>query len=41
MQTDGETPVVQWSHETGETEDSAATFNEFVEKARCGEFDFD
>ncbi len=41
VQTDGETPVVLWSHETGETEDRATTFSEFVEKARLGEYDSD
>ncbi len=38
---DGECPVVWWSHETGETEHRAASFTEFVEKVRTGEFDYD
>lgn len=37
----GETPIVRWSHETGETEDRAATFPEFVVKVEAGEFDYD
>jgi hypothetical protein len=41
VQTDGEVPVVLWSHESGETEDRAATFEEFVEKARQGTYDSD
>ena len=41
VQTDGETPVVLRSHETGEIEDRAATFEEFVEKARQGRYNSD
>lgn len=37
----GETPVVRCSHETGETEDRAATFPEFVQKVEAGEFEHD
>ncbi len=37
----GETPVVLCSHETGETEERAETFAEFVEKAKLGEYETD
>ena len=40
-QTDGEAPVVLWSHETGEIRERAKTFAEFVIKARDGEFEKD
>ena len=40
-QTNGETPVVLWSHETGKTEERAETFSEFIQKAKLGEFDTD
>ncbi len=40
-QADGETPIVLWSHETGETEERAETFAEFVEKAKLGEYEAD
>ncbi len=38
---DGEVPVVIWSHETGETEKRAETFADFVIKAEKGDFEFD
>jgi cell wall assembly regulator SMI1 len=41
VETDGEAPVVLWSHEGGETEDQAANFNEFVVKAMQGENEYD
>jgi hypothetical protein len=37
----GERPVVRWSHDTGETEDRAASFAEFVAKVEAGEFQDD
>lgn len=37
----GEVPIVLWSHETGETEDRAKTFTEFVSKAKLGEYETD
>lgn len=40
-QSDGETPVVIWFHDDGETEDRAANFAEFVIKAQNGDFDSD
>jgi SMI1-KNR4 cell-wall len=40
-QPDGETPVVIWFHDEGETQDRAKTFAEFVVKAKNGEFEFD
>ncbi len=40
-QANGETPVVLWSHETGETEERATTFAEFVEKAKLDEYETD
>jgi hypothetical protein len=36
-----EPPIVLWLHETGETEDRAKTFAEFVEKAKLGEYEMD
>ncbi len=41
LEADGETPIVLWSHETGETDDRATTFSEFVEKAGDGKYDSD
>ena len=41
VETDGETPIVLWSHETGETEDRATNFNEFAIKARQSEYELD
>ena len=41
VRADGEVPVVRWSHETGEIEDRAETFPEFLEKAASGEYDYD
>lgn len=35
---DSETPIVIWSHETGETEFRANDFGEFTEKAYAGTF---
>ncbi len=40
-QNNGETPIVLWSHETGETVERAETFADFVIKAKNGEFEFD
>lgn len=37
----GETPVVRWSHETGETDDRAESFAEFVIKCGAGDFHAD
>ncbi len=36
-----EIPVVHWSHETGETEFRGENFEDFLEKLRGGEFEFD
>ncbi|CAN5393729.1 hypothetical protein BH20ACI1_BH20ACI1_15210 [soil metagenome] len=36
-----EIPVVHWSHETGETEFRGANFEDFLEKLKRGDFDFD
>lgn len=33
----GEAPIVRWSHETGDTEDRAASFAEFATKVEAGE----
>lgn len=41
LRPDGETPVVKWSHETGETEDRADSFSAFAIKAKEGEFSGD
>lgn len=41
LQADGETPVVLWSHETGETEDRAENFADFVDKAKRGDYKWD
>ena len=38
---DGETRVVIWFHDDGETEDRASTFTEFVNKAALGEYESD
>ncbi len=40
-QNDGETPIVIWFHDDGETEVRAESFAEFVEKAKNGDFKFD
>lgn len=40
-ESDGETPVVIWFHDNGETEERAANFAEFVIKAQNGDFEFD
>ena len=37
----GEIPIVIWSHETGEIEFRAKDFNDFAQKVRSGEFDYD
>lgn len=37
----GETPVVVWLHESGETESRAETFADFLAKAKLGEYDDD
>ncbi|WP_063768040.1 SMI1/KNR4 family protein [Verrucomicrobium sp. BvORR106] len=37
----GESPVVRWSHETGDTDDRGASFPEFATKVQAGEFDND
>ena len=36
-----EIPVVHWSHETGESEFRASNFEEFLEKLKRGDFEFD
>ena len=36
-----ESPVVRWSHETGDTDERAASFAEFVTRVQAGEFDDD
>ena len=41
LKTNGETPIVLWSHETGETQERAESFNDFVEKAELGEYEMD
>lgn len=41
MDSRNEMPVVRWSHETGDTEDRAACFTEFITKVEAGEFDHD
>lgn len=38
---DGECPVVIWSHETGEYEDRAQNFTDFLAKAESGEYELD
>lgn len=40
-QSDGEAPVVRWSHETGETEDRGETFFDFCQRLGRGEFEYD
>ena len=40
-QVNSEVPIVRWSHETGECEDRARYFAEFVEKLSQGEFPHD
>jgi hypothetical protein len=37
----GEAPIVRWSHETGDTEERAASFPEFVMKVQAGDFKYD
>jgi hypothetical protein len=34
----GERPVIIWTHETGECEDRALSFNEFLQKAEAGAY---
>ena len=36
-----EIPIVHWSHETGETEFRCANFEDFLEKLKSGDFEFD
>lgn len=38
---DSECLVVIWSHETGECEDRAESFTDFLQKAEAGEFEMD
>jgi len=38
LDSQGEPPVVRWSHETGDTEDRAPSFSEFVTDVQAGEF---
>jgi hypothetical protein len=35
---EGEAPIVRWSHETGDTDERAASFSEFITKVHAGEF---
>jgi|SRR5215213_2888215 len=37
----GETPIVHWSHETGETKFRGENFQDFLEKFKRGDFEFD
>jgi len=37
----GERPVVRWSHETGETEDRAASFGDFATRVETGDLQDD
>lgn len=41
VRADGELPVVRWSHETGEVEERAETFKEFLERLRQGKYEHD
>lgn len=41
VESNGEVPVVHWSHETGETEARGKNFVDFLKKLKRGEFDFD
>jgi cell wall assembly regulator SMI1 len=41
LDSQGESPVVRWSHETGDTDDRAASFPEFATKVQAREFDND
>ena len=38
---EGEVPVVHWSHETGETENRGESFEDFLGKLKHGNFEFD
>jgi hypothetical protein len=38
LDSQGEAPIVHWSHETGEMDDRASSFPEFVNKVQAGEF---
>jgi cell wall assembly regulator SMI1 len=38
---DGEMPVVRWSHDSGEIEDRAKSFAEFLQKAERGDYEYD
>jgi cell wall assembly regulator SMI1 len=37
----GEVPIVRWSHETGDCDDRARSFPEFAIKVLAGEFEYD
>jgi hypothetical protein len=41
IDSNGEVPVVHWSQKTGETEIRGENFEDFLEKLKRGEFDFD
>jgi cell wall assembly regulator SMI1 len=41
LRNDGEVPIVHWCHDTGEIEDRARTFAEFLEKLIQGEYEAD
>jgi len=41
LNSQGEAPVVRWSHEIGDTDDRAPSFSEFASKVQAGEFDND
>lgn len=41
MNINQEVPVVLWSHETGETEDRAVSFSEFLKEAKLGAYSQD
>jgi hypothetical protein len=41
LNSQGEAPVVRWSHETGDTDDRADTFAEFAARVQAGEFGYD
>ena len=37
----GECPIVRWSHETGECERRAGSFDEFEARVKAGDFEYD
>jgi len=41
VRNNGEVPIVLWSHETGDTEDRAQDFTDFLVKLERGKFDHD